>query len=138
MPARKALLLSIKPHYAAAIFDGRKEYEFRRCCPTIPSVQFCLFYESAPVSQLTGFARVEEIVRASEVDLVQLPGASDPFRDQYHSYLRGAKRPGAIRLSAPVRFDRSMSLTKMFSDLNRPPQSYCYVFEPNQGELARL
>ena len=45
--------MSIKPQYAAAIYSGVKQFEFRKKPPTNLKAVY-LVYESAPVSKLTG------------------------------------------------------------------------------------
>ena len=47
------LVMSIKPQYAAAIYSGVKQFEFRKKPPTNLKAVY-LVYESAPVSKLTG------------------------------------------------------------------------------------
>jgi predicted transcriptional regulator len=127
MPSRKALLLSIKPRYAQAIFDDLKEFEFRRICPRteVPALGF--LYESAPVSRVTGLVLIEEIFCASETQLAALPKSDDPFREDYGGYLKGAKSPCAIRLSNPTRFEKALALECLFPEVHRPPQSYRFV-----------
>ena len=49
----RALVISIKPQYAKAIYSGEKLFEFRKKPPTNLKAVY-LIYESAPVSKLTG------------------------------------------------------------------------------------
>lgn len=48
----KAIVMAIKPKYAKAIYEGRKNWEFRKAPP--PLFKYILVYESAPVSRITG------------------------------------------------------------------------------------
>lgn len=46
------IVMSIKPKYAKAIYEGRKNWEFRKAPPPIDKEIY--IYESAPVSRITG------------------------------------------------------------------------------------
>lgn len=46
------LVMAIKPKYAAMIYEGRKNWEFRKAPP--PLWKEIYVYESAPVSKITG------------------------------------------------------------------------------------
>ena len=46
------IVMSIKPKYAKAIYEGRKNWEFRKAPP--PIYKEIYLYESAPVSRITG------------------------------------------------------------------------------------
>lgn len=127
MQVRDALLLSIKPKYAKAIYDGLKKYEFRRACPRVHLPLPCFFYESKPVSLVTGRATVLEILHGSDVELVSIVQNQDPFRESYLSYLKGARHPGALCLALPQRFENGIPLTNAFPSISRPPQSFCYL-----------
>lgn len=50
-----SMLLSIKPIYAKAILEGKKEYEFRkrRCKPGVNKI---VFYSTSPESKVVGEA----------------------------------------------------------------------------------
>ena len=46
------IVMAIKPKYAKAIYEGRKNWEFRKAPP--PIYKEIYIYESAPVSKITG------------------------------------------------------------------------------------
>lgn len=46
------IVMSIKPKHAKAIYEGRKDWEFRKAPP--PIYKEIYIYESAPVSRITG------------------------------------------------------------------------------------
>lgn len=46
------LVMALKPKFAKAIYDGKKQWEFRKAPP--PLMQPILIYETAPVSKITG------------------------------------------------------------------------------------
>ena len=52
----KAIIISIKPQYAAAIYAGTKTYELRKCQPHVEVGTPMLIYETSPVKRITGVA----------------------------------------------------------------------------------
>ena len=125
------VLFSIKTKYALAIFSGYKKFELRRQRPKINCPMVCFFYETSPVSLVTGYATITEIIERPISSLLLLINKSDPFKDDYAAYLSGARCPGAIRLVNPIRLKKGIPLEKAFPKLSRPPQSYCYVQKQN-------
>ena len=54
------IVMAIKPKYAQAIYEGRKNWEFRKVPP--PLFKTIYLYESAPVSAITGAVAFSEAV----------------------------------------------------------------------------
>jgi len=124
-----ALLLSLKPKYAAGIYNNIKKYEFRRICPVIDNSTVAYIYESAPHSMVTGFINIKKSIHADTVELLNLPDSSDPFIEDYERYLSGATKPGVLVLAEAFRWEKSIKLQDWTSQIKRPPQSYCYIDE---------
>ncbi|MEI9888011.1 MAG: hypothetical protein WDN08_16210 [Rhizomicrobium sp.] len=122
-----ALLLSLKPRYAAAIFDGRKRFEFRRLAPRCAAPIAAYVYETMPCGRVTGSVTVTRIVTGSEAELLALLAPDDPLLADYRAYLAGARRPCALALARPVRFAAARPLAALLGAGARPPQSFCYV-----------
>lgn len=66
-----SMLLSIKPIYAKAILEGKKEYEFRkrRCKPGVNKI---VFYSTTPESKVVGEAEIEDIIEGSPSKIWEL------------------------------------------------------------------
>ena len=58
------MLLSIKPEYAKAILQGKKQFEFRktRCKQGINRI---IFYASSPQKEVVGEAEIDEILEGA-------------------------------------------------------------------------
>ena len=56
------IVMALKPKYAKAIYEGRKQWEFRKAPP--PLMKEIFIYESAPVSAITGTVYFCEAVRS--------------------------------------------------------------------------
>jgi len=82
-PPRVALL-SFRQPFAEALLDGRKQHEFRRGPAGFAPGDLLLVYETAPVSRVTGVARVGRVHRGSGRDLAGIeehPDLSDLTAD---------------------------------------------------------
>lgn len=118
------LVMAIKPKYARAIYEGRKNWEFRKAPP--PLFRLVFLYESEPVSAITG----------SCVFIASISGSADsvmsmieclPSRvenqvgislDELKVYA-GAKTVTALRVVEPLVLKYPVKLKC------RPPQNWC-------------
>ena len=122
----KAILISIKPQYAAAIYAGTKTYELRKCQPHVEVRTPMLIYETSPVKRITGVAWYSGIVVGNPWRIwyklcYSLGIEYKPFMDYYKTdrYAYAWQLRQAKRLDSPLQI----------SDLNlsRPPQSYQFI-----------
>ena len=63
-------LMSIKPKYAKLIYEGKKQWEFRKAPPPLMVPMF--IYESAPVSRITGIIVFSSMIRGVVSDVWEL------------------------------------------------------------------
>lgn len=133
----KALVMAIKPKYAKAIYDGRKNWEFRKAPP--PLFKDIYIYESAPVSKITGVVMFSESVRgcpASVYDIVKncraytknLPGISFSDLETY----AGRSLVTALRVYRVRQLDHDICFDA------KPPQNWgtyvaVHAQETNKG-----
>ena len=121
--ARTVLVLAIKPKYAKAIYEGRKNWEFRKSPP--PLFREMYIYESAPISAVTGTITFSEsvtgiplavwdIVRSNKCFTRNLTGIS--FSD-LEAYV-GKHTVTALRVLDSKRFDKPVKFGL------RPPQNW--------------
>lgn len=109
----KVYVMALKPKYAKMIYEGNKNWEFRKAPP--PLFKAIYIYESAPVSKVTGllyftesFTAVPEtvldFVKRNKIYTVNKPGIGyDDLMDYAGKDLVTALRVyGAERLEQPV------------------------------------
>ena len=117
------IVLAIKPKYAKAIYEGRKNWEFRKAPP--PLFREMYVYESAPVSAITGTITFSEsvtgipisvmdIVRTNKCFVRNLPGIT---MDDLMAYA-GKRMVTALRVYEAKRFDKPVEFKP------RPPQNW--------------
>lgn len=118
-----AIVMSIKPKYAQAIYDGRKNWEFRKAPP--PLYKTIYVYESAPVSKITGLIMFCASVRGTWLDVLAMvrsnrcfaknyPGVSVSALEEY----AGKKLVTALRVFKVERIEHPVEFTAT------PPQNW--------------
>ena len=136
----KVIVMSIKPKYAKAIYEGRKHWEFRKAPP--PLYQRIYIYESAPVSKVTGWlfftesvtgipVAVWDIVKTNRCYSKNLTGITLPQLQAY----AGKKLVTALRVLEPTRCEHPIAFDA------KPPQNWgrfaytqCRTNVPKTGE----
>ena len=77
----RVIVMAFKPKYAKAIYDGKKNWEFRKVPP--PLFREIYIYESAPVSAVTGTVVFSESVTGVPIvvyDIAKHSKQDDKFR----------------------------------------------------------
>ena len=121
--APKVIVMSIKPKYAKAIYEGKKHWEFRKAPP--PLYERIYIYESAPVSKVTGWLYFSEsvtgvppvvwdIVKCNRVFTKNLTGISLEGLQAY----AGKKLVTALRVFEPTRCEHPIAFDA------KPPQNW--------------
>lgn len=120
----KVIVMSLKPKYAKAIYEGRKNWEFRRTPP--PLFKAIYIYESAPVSKITGKliftneirglpSSVYEIAKSNRLFSRNLPGISYSELEEY---------AGRLNLVSALRVHRAERLEHPITFSAKPPQNW--------------
>lgn len=139
MPARKVILLSVRPEFASLILDGSKTVELRRQLPRVNPGDLIALYVSSPVKQLVATLEVVSVETGAPGKLWSVVSAHAGLsRREYDDYFEGAKRAVGIflrnvrRRRSPVSLNRLRSLIDGFT----PPQSFRYLRDQERLALA--
>ena len=120
------VLLSIKPEFANSIFDGSKEYEFRKTIFKNPNIKTVVVYASSPMQKVIGEFDIETILSDIPVNLWEQTksksGISESF---FFNYFFDKKIGFAIKVKNTRLYEKPLCLRSNF-DVS-PPQSFCYV-----------
>lgn len=125
-----AVLLSVRPRFAAALLDGSKTVEVRRRRARIADDALCLLYASSPTCALVGAIRVATTDTASPEALWARHGTAMGLdRDEYDAYLAGASQPCAIIVAATTTFVHPVRLSELRRRFGSfvTPQSYRFL-----------
>jgi predicted transcriptional regulator len=125
MPTR--VMLSIKPEFAHRIFNGTKQYEFRRRVFRNPSVRKIVVYATAPVGRVIGEFEIDDILEL-ELDCLweRTKDNSGIPKRFFDAYFTGKEKGYAIKIGKTCIYDTPLDLQSNF-DVKRPPQSFVYL-----------
>jgi len=122
------VLLSIKPTFANAIFEGHKKFEFRRAIFR-EEITHVVVYASSPVKMVVGEFKIDRILFDDITPLWERTrkhaGIAEGF---FYSYFSEKEKGYAIAIKDAVLYDEPTPL-EMFN-LTRPPQSFAYLPSP--------
>jgi len=119
------ILLSIKPEFANKIFNGNKEYEFRRVIFKC-NVTKVIVYASSPVKKIIGEFEIEKIISHNIKTLWDETKESSGIKKEYFfKYFRGKAIGYAIKIKSFREYKNPLSPEKTFG--LKPPQSFAYI-----------
>ena len=119
------VVLSIKPEFAFKIFDGTKQFEFRKAIFKNPDVNKIIVYASSPVQQVIGEFEIDEILKFEKNKLWELTSEASGITEHFFFKYFEEKVDGyAIKIKNTKRYNIPKSLKRDFNLL--PPQSFAY------------
>lgn len=124
----KALLLSIKPRFADAIFDGSKTYELRKVRPRVKEGDLVLVYVTVPRSKLEGAFKVSSLLEMAPEKLwPRIRGKCGVTKAEFTAYFEGKDTAFAIGVAEAWVLESPVELSKLRSEEILPPQGYRYL-----------
>ncbi len=131
-----ALLLSIKPRFADAIFARQKRVELRRVRPRVGPGDLVLVYVTSPRCALEGAFEVERVLEAKPSTLWgHVSHNAGVTHAEFNEYFRGRETAYAIVVRKVWRL-APVALSTMRRVRIRPPQSYQYLDESAAARLT--
>ncbi len=126
----RALLVSVKPHYAGLLLTGAKTVELRRVRPKVGAGCLVLLYASSPTMEMVGTARISS-VHSDNLDAIWRLHADQTGVDRstYDAYFDGRDVAVAITLTDVRPLSRGVPLAELRRRISgfRPPQSFRYM-----------
>jgi predicted transcriptional regulator len=127
-PPERALFISVKPHYANAILDGRKTVELRRTRPNLPNGSLVILYSSTPTRAVVGWAELTGVRSGTPIEIWDGYGAAAAIEElDYDAYFDGTDQAFALELNCVVAAVQPIPLSVIRSIGIEPPQSWRYV-----------
>ena len=119
------ILLSIKPEYANRIFDGQKQYEYRKRIPK-KEVSKIVVYSSAPEQAVIGEIEVIKTLKMKPTPLWNSTKANAGIsRSKYRKYFSGCTMAYAFVIGSFEKYPSSKSLADF--NIQSAPQSFVYL-----------
>ncbi len=126
------LLISVKPQYAKKIFKGEKTIELRKSAPRKAGKDsYILIYVTAPVKELWGICKIENIIKDNPKMLWENFGDKTGISEQeFNEYYKANNNAFGIEIKE-VRnlFKHSINLDSLKNIIPgfMPPQTYSYI-----------
>ena len=136
--SQHALLISIRPQFAAKIFAGKKTVELRRVKPRVTSGDLAFVYVSSPTKELQGAFEVEEVISAAPQMLWRALGEKTGISyAEFRQYFSGKMMAHAIVIRRAWRLPIPIPLPALRKRRGgfRPPQSFHYISRVNFARL---
>ncbi len=123
----RAVLLSIKPKYAALIIAGTKTVELRRSWPS-NDIGVMVIYSSAPVQRLTGIALIKEIQECDFETLWKVSQAhgGGVTYEELQEYIDKKKLAYGVMLGPVMPAEVLVDPKDLFPNFT-PPQGFLYL-----------
>ena len=120
----KVIVMSLKPKYAKAIYEGRKNWEFRKTPP--PLFKTIYIYESAPVSKITGTVFFSEEIRGLPLYVYEIAKTNKCFSRNFPGITEHEleEYAGSINLVSALRVHRAERLDHPITFCAKPPQNW--------------
>jgi predicted transcriptional regulator len=116
-------VMAIRREHADRIYRGDKQFEFRRQRPRFTPGLKIFIYEPTPVRAVTGHFHVADLI---DIDTnLSVLEEDECARAIVESYLRGGRRPTAIRVAGAKRLYQPLSLESL--GVKAAPQSYVFI-----------
>jgi predicted transcriptional regulator len=124
----KALLLSIKPRFADAIFAGTKTFELRKVRPRVMAGDLVLVYVTVPRCRLEGAFRVGTVLEMAPEKLwLRVRGKCGVTKAEFMAYYAEKTTAFAIGVAEAWLLDTAVQLRELRSERIIPPQGYRYL-----------
>jgi predicted transcriptional regulator len=120
----KVIVMSLKPKYAKAIYEGRKNWEFRKTPP--PLFKTISIYESAPVSKITGTVVFTDEIRGLPFSVYEIAKSNRLFSRNKTgiSYSELEEYTGRLNLVSALRVHSAERLEHPITFSAKPPQNW--------------
>ena len=119
-------LLSIKPEFAEAIFDGTKKFEFRKV-KFRKNVDKVKVYATKPVGKIIGEFMIDDILEASPEELwdkTSMDAGID--KERYLKYFSGKNTGFAIKIKHANKYKKAICPYLEYPNFVAP-QSFTYI-----------
>lgn len=121
------VLLSIKPIFAAKIFDGNKKFEYRKSIFKNKDIKTIVVYSTKPIGKIIGEFEVEDIIEDSPIEIwKQTKEYSGIEENLYIDYFSDRKKGYAIKIGKIKRYKKPINPYVDYDNFIAP-QSFKYI-----------
>ena len=119
------VILSIKPQFANKIFEGSKQFEFRKAIFKNPNIKKVIVYASSPIQKVIGEFEIDQIISDDPHTVWrQTKSKSGISADYFFEYFHDRDVAYANKVKKAKLYKNALCLREDFNLL--PPQSFMY------------
>lgn len=121
------VILSIRPTFCQAIFNGSKVYEYRKRIFKSSDVDKVYIYASKPISKIVGYFTIKRIIDDTPSMLWNMTHEHGGItKKQFLDYFKGHDVAHAIEIDEVVKLDTPINPKEAIKNFTSP-QNYMYV-----------
>ena len=121
------VIMSINPQYVEKIFEGTKQYEYRKSIFKRDDINRVYIYATYPICKIVGYFTIDNILCDTPVSVWEKTSEHGGITKQfYDEYYRGYKKAYAIGIKDVKQYDECIE-PKTIIDNFRPPQNFIYA-----------
>ncbi|MCW1341479.1 ASCH domain-containing protein [Campylobacter jejuni] len=121
-------LLSIKPEFAKAIFDGKKRFEYRK---TIfkKDIKYIQVYVTMPIGKIVGEFEIETILKGNPLKIWKKTQEHSGVKKKFYmQYFQNKETAYAIKIKNILKYDNPICPYSEYHNFVAP-QSFKYIQE---------
>ena len=124
---RTNVILSIRPNFCQAIFNGSKVYEYRKRVFKSSDVDKVYIYASKPISRIVGYFTIKRVIDDTPSTVWNLTHKFGGISKKYFlDYFEGLSAAYAIEIDEVVKLDTPIDPKSIIEGFTAP-QNYCYL-----------
>lgn len=130
MPAKRDIVLSIKPKYSALILNGQKKIELRRRFPeNVGCGTLAYVYSTSPDRAMIGSISIDWVEKKPLTEIWnKFSKDACISQNEFEEYFSGLESGYALKLGNPRWFSREIGLQELRKRFAfEPPQSFLYA-----------
>jgi predicted transcriptional regulator len=119
--------MSIRPKYAQAIIDGKKQYEYRKRLPKRTDIDKLYVYASKPIKAIIAYFTIGSVISDNPQKVWELTKKDGGItKKQFNEYFKGRDIAHAIEIRGVTKFVIPINPKQVIQGFITP-QNFCYV-----------
>ena len=129
------ILLSIKPEFSKKIFNGEKQFEFRKVIPK-NHIEKVFIYESSPSKLIVGWFTIKRILSGPPATIWKICNHASGIDEEYFfAYCRNKELIYAIEIESVFEFKVPLKPHKLDSSFKAPQN---FMFLDSNDKIKRV
>jgi predicted transcriptional regulator len=121
------VILSIRPNFCQAIFNGSKVYEYRKRVFKRTGIDRVYIYATKPICKIVGYFTIDNMIEDSVSHVWNMTHKSSGISKSFYiTYFNGRDKAHAIKIKDVIKLDTPIEPKELIKDFTAP-QNFMYV-----------